>query len=86
MAIYLLGLENLSKLCLNFARKCEKSPKYSNWFHTAEEFIPPSINTRSDKTILKTKYTPVPFRTDRYKKSPIPFLTDLLNKDCSRKK
>ena len=60
MSINLLGLEKLSdrtsKLCLNFARKCEKSPNYSNWFHTAEEFIPPSINTRSDKTILKTKY------------------------------
>ena len=25
------------------------------------------------------KVTPVPTRTDRYKKSPLPFLTDLLN-------
>ena len=89
-ATNILGLEKLSdrrfKLCLNFARKCEKHPKYSNWFHAAEEVLSPSMKTRSDKTLLQTKYKPVPFRTDRYKNSPIPFLTDLLNMDCSRNK
>ena len=89
-ATNILGLEKLSdrrfKLCLNFARKCEKHPKYSNWFHAAEEVLSPSMKTRSDKTLLQTKYKPVPFRTDRYKNSPIPFLNDLLNMDCSRNK
>ena len=58
-----LGLEKLSdrrsKICLNFARQCEKHPKCSNWFQTADEVIQPSINTISDKTMLQTKYTPV---------------------------
>jgi hypothetical protein len=65
-------------------RKSEKQPKYSNWFHAADKGIIPSINTRSDKTILQTKHTQVFLRTDRYTNSPIPFLTELLNKDCLR--
>ena len=89
-ATNILGLEKLSdrrlKLCLSFARKCETHPKYANWFHAAEEVLPPSMNTRSDKVSLQTKYKPVPCRTDRYKNSPIPFLTELLNMDSSRKK
>ena len=69
-----LGTEKLSdrrsKLRLNFAKRLEKNEKYSNWFHPAEDIIPPYIETRSDKTLNQTKYTPVPCGTDRYNKSP----------------
>ena len=86
----LLGVEKLSDrrvvLCLNFARRAEKNPKYSNWFQPAEEIVPPNIDTRSDKTVIQTKYTPVPFRTDRFSKSPLPFLTELLNNHYVGKK
>ena len=75
-----------SKLCLNFAKKAEKHPKYQNWFCPAEEVVPPSVTTRSDKTIIQTKYRPVPTRTDRYKGSPLPFLTDILNEYYVKKK
>ena len=79
-----LEVEKLSerrlKLSLNFARRCEKNPKYSNWFHPFEAPPPPTVNTRNDNhVIIPTKYTPVPFRTERYMDSPLPFLTDLLN-------
>ena len=87
-SIDILGVEKLSdrrsKLCLNFAKRSEKHPKYSNWFHPAEETVPPTMSTRSDIPIA-TKYTPVPFRTDRFNDSPIPFLTELLNKHYSEK-
>ena len=85
-----LGVEKLSdrrsKLCLSFAKRLEKHPKYSNWFNPAEETIPPTISTRSDKTLLQTKYTPVPFRTDRFSNSPIPYLTQMLNNHYSGEK
>ena len=68
-----------STLCLNFARRLENNPKYSTWFHPAEELLPPNIKTRSDKTLVQTKYKPVPCRTDRFSRSPLPFLTELLN-------
>ena len=73
-------------MCLNFALKLEKHEKYSNWFHPAEEFIPPNMNTRSDKTLHHLKYNPVPFRTDPFKKSPFPFVTEILNEHYARKK
>ena len=86
----ILGVEKLldrrSVLCLNFARRAEKNAKYSNWFQPADKIVPPNINTRSDKTIIQTKYTPVPFRTDQFSKSPIPFLTELLNNHYVGKK
>lgn len=85
-----LGVEKLSDrrtvLCLSFARRAEKNPRYSNWFQPAEEVLPPTFDTRSDKTLVQTKYKPVPFRTDRYRKSPLPFLTELLNDHYVRKK
>ena len=85
-----LGVEKLSdrrsKLCLTFARRLEKHPKYSTWFHPSDELLPPTIKNRSDKTLAQTKYTPVPYRTDRFKKSPLPFLTELLNTHHARKK
>ena len=66
------------KLCLTFAKNCEKNPKYATWFKLSESTNPSSINTRGGVN-RKPKYTPVPSRTDRYEKSPIPFLTELLN-------
>ena len=78
--------ERRSKLCLNFAKRAEKHPKYENWFYPADEVIPPSMNTRSDPSIIQTKYRPVPCRTDRYERSPVPYLTDLLNKYYLNKK
>ena len=69
-AVQILGVVNLSfrhsKLCLNFAKKSEKHPKYKNWFYLGEQIDPPTVNTRSDKTIIQTKYKPVPCRTDHY--------------------
>ena len=80
-----LGAEKLTdrkyKLCLNFAKRSEKHPKYSHWFNPAEVVAPPNIFTRNGNTVVQTKYTPVPYRTDRYRDSPIPFLTELLNMD-----
>ena len=79
----ILGVDNLSdrryKLCLNLAKKAEKHKKYSNWFHPAEIKVKPNFTTRTEENLLQTKYTPVPFRTDRYRDSPLPFLTELLN-------
>ena len=89
-AVSHLDVEKLSnrrpKMCLSFALRLEKHEKYSNWFHPAEEFIPLTMNTRSDKTVHQSKYKPVPFRTDQFTKSPIPFLTEILNEHYARKK
>ena len=89
-ALSCLGVEKLAdrrpKLCLSFALRLEKNEKYLNWFQPAEEYIPPTMNTRSDKTVHQLKYTPVPFRTDRFQKSPIPFLTEILNDHYARKR
>ena len=89
-AVIKVGAEKLSerrsKLCLNFARRLENNVKYSNWFQPAETIIPPYIDTRSDKTLIQSKYKPVPCRTDRYSKSPIPFLTELLNEHYAKQK
>ena len=70
-----LKLETLkirrTKLCLKFAIKASKHPKFKNWFCKTDTLI----NTRSDKPPLKEVKT----RTKRYKKSPLPYLTNLLN-------
>ena len=56
-----------------------KHSKYKHWFseviHESKYF-----STRASDKMNKPKFTPVPTRTDRYKKSPIPYLTELLNK------
>ena len=89
-ALKVLGNEKLSdrrtKLCLNFARKSEKHDKFQHWFKLAEERSEPLPDTRSDKTYLQTKYTPVSVRTDRYRDSPLPYLTELLNNHYTKKK
>ena len=82
-ALNTLAVEKLHvrrlKLCLTFAKKCEKNVKYSTWFKLSESIKLPTINTRGGVNKKQPKYTPVTVRTDRYEKSPIPFLTKLLN-------
>lgn len=61
-------------LCLNFIKKCYKSPKFSQRFQKNDQTV---VNTRSTKYPLKS----VPSRTVRYAKSSLPYLTDLLNRE-----
>ena len=77
-----LGTVNLKRLstrrediCLKFAKKSIKNPKFSQWFSLSEN-LPQGIQTRSKKTLLK----PVITRTNKYAKSTLPYITDLLNK------
>ena len=89
-ATRILGLEKLHerrlKLCLSFAKRCEKSPKYSTWFRLSESPPPTNIQTRATRNNQRTKYMTVPARTDRYDKSPLPFMTKLLNEYYAKKK
>ena len=62
-----------TKLCLTFAKKSLKHPKYQNWVVPNISEVQPK--TRSEKTSFK----PVTTRTDRYFLSPLPHLTRLLN-------
>ena len=59
-AVSVLEVDKLSvrrsNLCLNFARRSEKNPKYQNWFCPAEEVIQPTMKTRSDKEIMPTRW------------------------------
>ena len=75
MALFQLNLESLesrrNKLCLKFARKAEKHPKFQNWFKLADSIK----NTRQEKH----KYLEVKAKHSRLEKSPIAFLTRLLN-------
>ena len=81
-----LNVEKLSirrsNLCLKFAKKAEKHVKFSNWFFPAIRSS--HVNTRNNK--IKPKYTPVPSRKERYKKSPIPYITQILNEYHLNKK
>ena len=76
-ALVLSGLVPLSDrrkdICLKFARKASKTPKYQHWFVKEEN----SVNTRRKKPYFK----PVSARTSRFAKSPIAYLTHLLNND-----
>ena len=65
-------------LCIKFALKAFKNPKFSNWFVPNES----EVNTRSIKLPLKSVKT----RTKRFKDSPIPYLTELLNKQLVTQK
>ena len=75
-ALETVELETLSdrrlELCIKFAQKSQKHPKFSKWFCINEN---EGMETRSIKTTLK----PVQHRTDRYGKSPLAYLTRLLN-------
>ena len=89
-ATRILGLEKLHerrlKLCLSFAKRCEKSPKYSTWFRLSESPPTTNIQTRGTSNNQRTKYITVPARTNRYEKSPLPFMTKLLNEYYANKK
>ena len=70
-----LNLEKLSvrrsQICLKFAKKALKHPKYQSWFKE---------NTATSCTrARKNKLVPVNARTKRYERSPLPYLTHLLN-------
>ena len=73
-ALKTLGMDTLSnrrtKLCLKFAKKSSKDPKFSKWF---------KIKDKQKPTRNKQKYHRVYCRTNRYEKSPISYLTNLLN-------
>ena len=69
-----LALERLEvrriRLCLNFALKAEKHPKFQKWF------VP---NTTAYETRNRTKYKEIHANHARYAKSPLAYLTKLLN-------
>ena len=75
-ALSSVNLESLQDrrhaLCLKFARKAQKHPKFVKWFCPNNQT---GVDTRSDKETFK----PVQSRTCRYEKSPIAYLTRLLN-------
>ena len=78
-ALKLSGLKSLTErrkyICLKFAKKAFKNPKYQHWFCVNPEVT--GVKTRSEKPDLK----PVQARTDRFANSPIAYLTRLLNED-----
>ena len=79
-ALQELGLETLEnrrmKLCLKFALKAEKSPKYSSWFTPFKK--------ARDTRAIPPKYSNVRASHWRLEKGPISFLTNLLNKHYSK--
>ena len=64
----------LLRMTRKFAVKSSKHQKFSQWFQPAPAM---QTNTRSSKNA--PKYTTIPARTARYRKSPIPYMTELLN-------
>ena len=70
--------ERRGEICLKFARKALKHPKYKSWFSPSEAEDRCEPNTRAPIP-EPTKFKPVPCRTDRYRDSPIPYLTNILN-------
>ena len=74
-ALSSLDLEPLddrrTRLCLNFALKAEKHPRFSSWFS-------PSLKVR-DTRGRYNKYSKPRSNHARFDKSPINYLTDLLN-------
>ena len=73
-ALRATGLKKLSerrkKISLNFARKSQKNPKFSNWF---------SLNPKKGGRTYQPKFCPVVSKTSRFQKSPISDLINLLN-------
>ena len=71
-----LGLETLfrrrQKLCLTFAKKSYKNPKFNKWF---------KLNLRITVTRQPgSKLVSVYSRTKRFEESPISYITELLNR------
>lgn len=58
-------------LCLKFAMKTIRNPKFNGWFEKSEI---PVIRTRNHVKLLKTVPTP----TVRFLKSSVPTMTNLL--------
>ena len=79
-ALNKLGHDRLSfrreKLCKKFAQKCQKNPKYTNWFCNE---IPGPSKTRFSKKKRNNQLKTIPTRTSRYENSPLPYLTKLSN-------
>ena len=73
-ALKTVGLTKLSqrrrKICLNFAKKCQKNPKFTNWFRPN-----PKVGGRTQQP----KFCPAVSKTSRFEKSPISDLINLLN-------
>ena len=63
--------ERRENICLKFALRVYKHPKFSLWFTKNVD----TVNTRSDKTSL----VQIRGRTKRYRTSPLPYLNELLN-------
>ena len=65
--------ERRRKLTYRFAKKQEKSPKFSQWFKP---------NTKVTVTRqIQPKYCPVFSRTSRFERSPVSYFTSLLNSE-----
>ena len=81
VALKFLHLDTLQsrrdKLCLNFAKKAEKHPKFQKWFKESDY----KQNTRQDKY----KYCDVKAKHNRLDKSPLSFLTKKLNEYYNKK-
>lgn len=60
-----------TKLCLKFALKAVRNPKFSSWFAPNTY----QVNTRS----VKPPFKKINCRTRQFRKSPLPYLTNLLN-------
>ena len=79
-ALKFLSMKKLSErrgqLCLKFALKCEKHPKFKKWFVPTEKLT----RTRQNPSKYIEPFT----RTRRFKKSPLPYLTNLLNLHYSK--
>ena len=71
-----LGLETLfrrrQKLCLTFANKSYKNPKFNKWFKLNQRITV----TRQPGSKLVSVYS----RTKRFEESPISYITELLNR------
>ena len=70
-----LSLEDrFGNLCTKFALKNVSNPICSEWFCQKQK----TVNTRSN-----VKFTEVPHRCERWRKSPIPYMTKVLNENWS---
>ena len=77
-ALSLLNLQKLSKrremLCLRFAKKCLKLPKFKGLFPLNNKLH--NMSKRKGRKFFEVKA-----KTERYMKSSIPYMQKLLNKE-----
>ena len=74
--------ERRRKLCENVSRKIVKQSKYQKWFCKIDN-DENCRRTRRKNWEINSKYHPVKFRTERFRKSPLVYLSELLNDmDC----